>query len=465
MNYDVFISHASEDKKSFVEPLANALVAAGIKVWYDRFEMKIGDSLREEIDHGLANCRYGVVVLSSSFFAKEWPKSELDALVARQNSGGKKVILPIWHEIGAEEVRKYSPILASKLAARSTDGIEAIVAQIIDICNEEYHSEASVFQVAGNKGLREECLEIIRNDDIIAWRKLIGQVSDPIPGQLKEWKKQGEEALNEGGKAWETAVYNAAQICLPGFVPIFAAVEAGNLKFWKESIGILRILAIHYNQMGGGLEIALRIGCSMLSVAGFLGLSIAASLKLFDFVNEWMCLLLPGGIQGDREISWLEFYLANRLPERVSSDEKDPFVFLTNLTKTDLLKNFFPNEDRTINNLFLGNLLSSLIEFRQCASDQQCRQILKERPQDVHTDVFPFWFLMKNGHFQTCTLDLFGDSQSVYQYVFPNKEVDIETFWGLWKQWRVACSKYWRSGSGLSFRLFQYKSLPGEPTE
>jgi len=103
VEFDVFISHASEDKESFVEPLANALRRAELKVWYDRFELKLGDSLREKIDQGLANSRYGVVVLSKAFFSKEWPKSELDALVTRQNSEGKKVILPIWHDVAAEE--------------------------------------------------------------------------------------------------------------------------------------------------------------------------------------------------------------------------------------------------------------------------------------------------------------------------------------------------------------------------
>jgi choline kinase len=136
MKWDVFICHASEDKKNFVEPLANALKEAGIKVWYDRFELKLGDSLRGKIDDGLANSRYGIVVLSSSFFKKEWPKTELDALVSRQNEKGEKTILPIWHRIGREEVAKFSPILASKLAAQSSDSLESIVIQIEIVLNE-----------------------------------------------------------------------------------------------------------------------------------------------------------------------------------------------------------------------------------------------------------------------------------------------------------------------------------------
>lgn len=137
MQWDIFICHASEDKKNFVEPLANALKEAGITVWYDRFELKIGDSLRGKIDEGLANSRYGVVVLSNSFFKKDWPKTELDALVSLENQKGEKVILPIWHGIGIEEVGKFSPILASKLAAQSSDSLESIVDQIKNVLNEK----------------------------------------------------------------------------------------------------------------------------------------------------------------------------------------------------------------------------------------------------------------------------------------------------------------------------------------
>ena len=69
--YDVFISHASEDKDEIVRPLANTLVEKGVKVWYDEFEMKIGDSLRRKIDKGLANSRFGIVVISKDFIKRD----------------------------------------------------------------------------------------------------------------------------------------------------------------------------------------------------------------------------------------------------------------------------------------------------------------------------------------------------------------------------------------------------------
>lgn len=119
--HDLFVSHASEDKDEFVGPLAEALQELGVGVWYDEFELKVGDSLRRSIDKGLANSRFGVVVLSTSFFAKNWTQYELDGLVAREmNGAGRKVILPIWHLVTKDEVMKYSPTLADRVALNSS---------------------------------------------------------------------------------------------------------------------------------------------------------------------------------------------------------------------------------------------------------------------------------------------------------------------------------------------------------
>jgi len=87
--FDVFISHASEDKDDFVRPLANELLNRGIRVWYDESTLKWGDSLRRKIDQGLARSRYGIVILSSAFFVKNWPQYELDGLVAREMGGAQ----------------------------------------------------------------------------------------------------------------------------------------------------------------------------------------------------------------------------------------------------------------------------------------------------------------------------------------------------------------------------------------
>jgi hypothetical protein len=123
--YDVFISHASEDKEEFVRPLAEQLQRRGLKVWYDELELTIGDSLRGKIDHGLARSAFGVVVISRSFIAKQWPKAELDGLFAMEMSGGRKIILPVVHGISRQELERFSPMLAGKFAGNSMKGASA----------------------------------------------------------------------------------------------------------------------------------------------------------------------------------------------------------------------------------------------------------------------------------------------------------------------------------------------------
>lgn len=128
-DYDVFISHASEDKDEIARPLAEALQAQGLRVWFDEWSLVMGDRLRRKIDEGLKRSRFGVVVLSKNFFSKNWPQQELDGLSALEADGSNR-ILPIWHGVSQAEVGEFSPTLADRLAAESSRGLEVLVAEI-----------------------------------------------------------------------------------------------------------------------------------------------------------------------------------------------------------------------------------------------------------------------------------------------------------------------------------------------
>ena len=130
--WDVFVSHAFEDKGSFVRELAHKLTEHGIRVWFDDLTLTVGDSLTQSISKGLAKSRYGIVVLSHQFFAKEWPQKELGGLVARERDG-EKVILPIWLDVDLEEVANYSPPLADRVAAKAKDGMEKVVTELLKV--------------------------------------------------------------------------------------------------------------------------------------------------------------------------------------------------------------------------------------------------------------------------------------------------------------------------------------------
>jgi hypothetical protein len=124
----LFISHASEDKDSFVRPLAVEL-KKDFDVWFDEFELKLGDSLRLKIDDGLCKCDFGIVVLSPAFFAKKWTVAEINGLFALEDAN-RKIILPIWHQVREKEVRDFSPMLADRRAVATSNGLDRVVEEI-----------------------------------------------------------------------------------------------------------------------------------------------------------------------------------------------------------------------------------------------------------------------------------------------------------------------------------------------
>jgi TIR domain len=135
--WDVFISHASEDKELVARPLASLLRDRGLSVWYDEFSLKVGDSLSETIDRGLAASKFGVLILSPAFFAKPWPRRELRGLTTREILMDQRILLPIWHEVSAEEVAAFSLPLADLYGVRTTLGLEDVADRIADVVSPE----------------------------------------------------------------------------------------------------------------------------------------------------------------------------------------------------------------------------------------------------------------------------------------------------------------------------------------
>lgn len=120
--YDVFISHAWEDKKDFVDELVDEMRKLNLKVWYDTDKLKWGDSMREKIDKGLSKSKYGIVVLSPDYIREDkyWTKTELNGLFQVETINGK-TILPIWHNLTKKQVTEYSPIIADRKAMTTAD--------------------------------------------------------------------------------------------------------------------------------------------------------------------------------------------------------------------------------------------------------------------------------------------------------------------------------------------------------
>lgn len=130
MKWDLFISYASEEKEAVAEPLANRLKEMGLMVWFDRFELGVGDRLGRKINEGLSKSNFGLVILSRSFFNKHYPRLELESL-AQKEVDGRDVILPLWFDVDETYIRQHSLFLADRIALRWEDGLEIIASLIL----------------------------------------------------------------------------------------------------------------------------------------------------------------------------------------------------------------------------------------------------------------------------------------------------------------------------------------------
>jgi hypothetical protein len=119
--FDVFLSYAGEDRPLAAE-LAESLRGAGFNVWYDKFELRVGDKLLARINDGLTNSVYGLLLISPAFLGKSWPEYEADVLV-RDWIEGRRKLIPIWHQVNEELVREYHPGLAGVVALNTDQGV------------------------------------------------------------------------------------------------------------------------------------------------------------------------------------------------------------------------------------------------------------------------------------------------------------------------------------------------------
>jgi len=126
-----FICHDSRDKAEVAEPIASNLQALLCPVWYDEYSLGVGDSLRESIEQGIKEANKCILILSSNFFSNNgWTKAEFDSIYTREIIEQRHVILPVWHNVSKQEVYKYSPRLADRVAVNTSIGIKEVVRRL-----------------------------------------------------------------------------------------------------------------------------------------------------------------------------------------------------------------------------------------------------------------------------------------------------------------------------------------------
>jgi hypothetical protein len=93
----VFISHASTDKP-FVDRLVQDLTSRGVPVWYDKLDLKVGDSIPGAINEGLTAAKYFLLVLSKASVGSRWVQEEMNAALMHQVASGGTFIVPVMLE-------------------------------------------------------------------------------------------------------------------------------------------------------------------------------------------------------------------------------------------------------------------------------------------------------------------------------------------------------------------------------
>lgn len=122
---EVFVSYASEDRE-VAEAIAKGLTDLGIPTFFDRFSLEVGESVFESVQRGLASAKFGVIVVSTESLTKDWPREEVRQL-RRAQIEDRTRLLPVWHNVTAEEVREHQTGLEDVWAANTQDGLRAVV--------------------------------------------------------------------------------------------------------------------------------------------------------------------------------------------------------------------------------------------------------------------------------------------------------------------------------------------------
>jgi hypothetical protein len=326
---------------------------------------------------------------------------------------------------------------------------------------------------SGNKiSLAEECQEILRRGDVQEWRRAVSRLSIDIPKQLRAWVEDAQKMWKKATpEERDAARYDAIEICLPSFVPIFVAVESGKMDFWREAIGPMRQLALFRDQLGGGFTNVIEIGSHTLYFVGSIGMAIAARAKQLDVISGWMTLPMPTTHHRFvDQISWLEMREIHHLWGKYMPKNRAPFEEVLKVCESDHLFEFVGDRQTFQRYLFVGNLAQSLFELGRWVEDpERLRALESDRNHRLAPDlnVWPVWALMEPNEFRAGTWELFGDSEGLRQFVFPGNGVSLEKLWACWKRWKDLCEYPLMQGeiqTGSPRMVHaEWLMLPGEP--
>ena len=136
--FDVFISHASEDKETVARPVYEACRAVGVAAFLDDKYIKWGDSLTEKINHALGRSRLVLAVMSAYSLGKTWPALEVNAALAREIAGRQKVLPLVVQPVDLSSV----PLIFHKLYVEWEGDASSIAERLQDVLRDDKRGDA-----------------------------------------------------------------------------------------------------------------------------------------------------------------------------------------------------------------------------------------------------------------------------------------------------------------------------------
>ena len=128
-DFDVFISHASEDKALIARPIHEALGRRGIKSFLDEDHIGWGENFTKKINTALGAARTVVAIVTSNSVTKDWPVAEVNAALAFEISGHKRVV-PVM--VGQPDLSKL-PLVRTKNWVAWDGDAEAVADRLRDL--------------------------------------------------------------------------------------------------------------------------------------------------------------------------------------------------------------------------------------------------------------------------------------------------------------------------------------------
>jgi RNA-directed DNA polymerase len=132
-DFDIFLSHASEDKAEIAQPIFEACSRAGLKAFLDQAHIGWGDNFAKKINTALGSARTVLVIVSSNSVSKEWPLAEINTALAFEVEGTKRVIALV---VGRPDLSKL-PLIKAKNFMTWTGDPAPIVAALKNVVRPE----------------------------------------------------------------------------------------------------------------------------------------------------------------------------------------------------------------------------------------------------------------------------------------------------------------------------------------